>query len=168
MLNRESISGWQLRSWVEPPPSSLLTASAPGTVSVRVWNEGYPKVPEDFTITEKAPTRAFFWLKALSVPYDNCVSVPILRLVVDSPWLRTFVWTFVWSSNIYWYLLISTWRGRPPARSPTCRPPPRSRAPPSAPPPRPRPSAAGCGRGPWCRNPPWWQSSVRSSSGWIQ
>ena len=22
------------------------------------WNEGYPNVPEDFTITEKAPTRA--------------------------------------------------------------------------------------------------------------
>ena len=28
------------------------------------WNEGYPNVPEDFTITEKAPTRAFSWLKA--------------------------------------------------------------------------------------------------------
>ena len=27
-------------------------------------NEGYPNVPEDFTITEKAPTRAFSWLKA--------------------------------------------------------------------------------------------------------
>ena len=33
----------------------------------RASNEGYPKVPEDFTITEKAPlvTRAAFsWLKA--------------------------------------------------------------------------------------------------------
>ena len=28
------------------------------------WNEGYPNVPEEFTITEKAPTRAFSWLKA--------------------------------------------------------------------------------------------------------
>ena len=27
-------------------------------------NEGYPNVPEDFTIMEKAPTRAFSWLKA--------------------------------------------------------------------------------------------------------
>ena len=27
-------------------------------------NEGYPKVREDFTITEKAPNRAFSWLKA--------------------------------------------------------------------------------------------------------
>ena len=29
----------------------------------RASNEGYPKVPEDFTITEKAPTTAFSWLK---------------------------------------------------------------------------------------------------------
>ena len=27
-------------------------------------NEGYPNVTEDFTITEKAPTRAFSWLNA--------------------------------------------------------------------------------------------------------
>ena len=27
-----------------------------GTQAIRAWNEGYPKVPEDFTITEKAPT----------------------------------------------------------------------------------------------------------------
>ena len=33
-------------------------------VQDRAWNEGYPKIPEDFTITEKAPTRAFSWLKA--------------------------------------------------------------------------------------------------------
>ena len=30
----------------------------------RAWNEDYPKVREDFIITEKAPTRAFFCLKA--------------------------------------------------------------------------------------------------------
>ena len=35
-------------------------------VWISAWNEGYPNVPEDFTITEKAPTRAFSWLKALS------------------------------------------------------------------------------------------------------
>ena len=33
--------------------------------STTAWNEGYPNVPEDFTITEKAPTRAS-WLLALS------------------------------------------------------------------------------------------------------
>ena len=30
---------------------------------IRASNEGYPKVPEDFTITEKASTRAFAQLK---------------------------------------------------------------------------------------------------------
>ena len=29
---------------------------AAGAVQGRAWNEGYPKVREDFTITEKAPT----------------------------------------------------------------------------------------------------------------
>ena len=33
-------------------------------VGLRASNEGYPKVPEDFTITEKAPTRALSWLNA--------------------------------------------------------------------------------------------------------
>ena len=32
--------------------------------NIRAWNEGYPKVPEEFTITEKVPTKAFSWLKA--------------------------------------------------------------------------------------------------------
>ena len=30
----------------------------------RASNEGYQRAPTDFTITEKAPTRAFSWLKA--------------------------------------------------------------------------------------------------------
>ena len=30
---------------------------------VELEHEGYSKVPEDFTITEKATTRAFSWLK---------------------------------------------------------------------------------------------------------
>ena len=30
-------------------------------------NEGYPKVTADFIITEKAPTRAFSWLKAVAL-----------------------------------------------------------------------------------------------------
>ena len=29
----------------------------------RASNEGYPRVPEDFIITEKAPSRAFSWLE---------------------------------------------------------------------------------------------------------
>ena len=35
------------------------------SAGTRASNEGYPKVCEDFTITEKAPTRAFSWLKML-------------------------------------------------------------------------------------------------------
>ena len=34
------------------------------TIHNRASNEGYPMVPEYFTITEKDPTRAFSWLKA--------------------------------------------------------------------------------------------------------
>ena len=34
--------------WPPAPPSVILPT--------RASNEGYPKVPEDFTITEKAPT----------------------------------------------------------------------------------------------------------------
>ena len=33
-------------------------------VESRASNEGYPNVPEDFTTTEKTPSRAFSWLKA--------------------------------------------------------------------------------------------------------
>ena len=35
-----------------------------GTQLCRASNEGYPEARDDFTITEKAPTRAFSWLKA--------------------------------------------------------------------------------------------------------
>ena len=34
-----------------------------GGLVTRASNEGYPKAREDFTITEKAPTGAFSWLK---------------------------------------------------------------------------------------------------------
>ena len=34
----------------------------------RAWNEDYPKVREDFIITEKAPIKAFTWLKASTSP----------------------------------------------------------------------------------------------------
>ena len=36
-------------------------------VRIRASNKGYPKVPEDFTIMEKAATRAFSWLKLPSL-----------------------------------------------------------------------------------------------------
>ena len=35
-----------------------------GTQLCRAANEGYPEARDDFTIMEKAPTRAFPWLKA--------------------------------------------------------------------------------------------------------
>ena len=35
----------------------------------RASNEGFPNVPEDFTITEKAPTRAFSWFKAATTAF---------------------------------------------------------------------------------------------------
>ena len=64
--------------------------------SVRTWNEGYPKLREDFTITEKAPTRVVSWLKAstsistfktllthlqLHIPCYNCVTILHLHTV---------------------------------------------------------------------------------------
>ena len=51
--------------------SSAAAVSAPSAgprprraLCCRAWNEGFPKVREDFTITEKCPTKAFSWLKA--------------------------------------------------------------------------------------------------------
>ena len=47
------------------PPPWLLTPPLTGVstpVCARAWNEGYMKVREDFI--ERAPTRAFSWLKA--------------------------------------------------------------------------------------------------------
>ena len=40
------VSGWQLQT------RALCEREV-----TRAWNEGYANVPEDFTITEKAPTR---------------------------------------------------------------------------------------------------------------
>ena len=34
------------------------------SLGIRASNEGYAKVREDYTNTEKTPTRAFSWLKA--------------------------------------------------------------------------------------------------------
>ena len=36
-----------------------LVAVLGNNITTRASNEGYPKVPDDFTITEKAPTRRF-------------------------------------------------------------------------------------------------------------
>ena len=54
-IDRRYIPSIKELQW-SPWPWPCTAASA--------WNEGYPNVPEDFTITEKAPTRAFSWLKA--------------------------------------------------------------------------------------------------------
>ena len=37
----------------------------------RAWNEGYAKVPDDFTITEEAPTRAFSGWKLLLAQLEH-------------------------------------------------------------------------------------------------
>ena len=42
----------------------VLANTTPAPVASRASNDGYPKVPEDFTIKEKAPTRTFSWLRA--------------------------------------------------------------------------------------------------------
>ena len=47
----------------------IIITAAIMLVRTRASNEGYLKVPEDFTITEKAPARAFSWLKALAHSY---------------------------------------------------------------------------------------------------
>ena len=44
--------------------ASIYSDRISETQDTSAWNEVYPNVPEDFTITEKAPTRAFSWLKA--------------------------------------------------------------------------------------------------------
>ena len=46
--------------------STPLHHITPGNLGemIRGWIEGYLKVREDFTITEKAPTSTFSWLKA--------------------------------------------------------------------------------------------------------
>ena len=41
----------------------------PPCLWTRAWGKGYLEVPEDFTIMEKAPTRAFSWLKVPTSAY---------------------------------------------------------------------------------------------------
>ena len=36
---------------------------------IRASNKGNPKVPEDFIITEKAPTMTISWLKAPTIAF---------------------------------------------------------------------------------------------------
>ena len=45
-------------------PFTLHPLPASQGSTTRASNEGYPKVPEDFTIMEKAPSKDFSWLKA--------------------------------------------------------------------------------------------------------
>ena len=53
--------------WPDWPQSRMLCSTLTtilNCILCSAWNEGYPNVPEDFTITVKAPTRPFSWLKA--------------------------------------------------------------------------------------------------------
>ena len=43
--------------WRRPAFKDEVLVFTLNTISSRAWNEGYPKVPEDFAITEKVPTR---------------------------------------------------------------------------------------------------------------
>ena len=63
-------------STATPSPDLRKTDVARTRTGTRAWNEGYPKVREDFTITESAPTRTFSWLKA---PTSTFTSKTLLR-----------------------------------------------------------------------------------------
>ena len=56
--------------WCRCPPrccsESAGTSAAMIVTGIRASNEGYANVRKDFTITEKAPSRAFTWLKVAS------------------------------------------------------------------------------------------------------
>ena len=54
-----------------------VLAAVSACVRAEASNEGYPKVREDFSITEKAPTSSY----NLPVPDDLCVCVPISCLL---------------------------------------------------------------------------------------
>ena len=84
-------------------------------VSPRAWNEAYPKVPEDFTITEKAPTIAFFWLKAPRRGIlPDCEIFENLRLTIGLSCLRYILkdreefFTGAQRSQIVWQILLRT------------------------------------------------------------
>ena len=65
--------------------TSSTNVTEPVCICTRAWNEGYPKVPEDFTITKKAPTRN---LKALVGAFNQKVIVGAFSVIVKSS--RTF------------------------------------------------------------------------------
>ena len=66
--------------------TSSTNVTEPVCICTRAWNEGYPKVPEDFTITEKANTRN---LKALVGAFNQKKAlVGAFSLIVKSS--RTF------------------------------------------------------------------------------
>ena len=59
-------SGWNLKiEWTR----QTVVQPSPAALTNRASNEGYPEVREDFTITEKAPTRAYSWLKAATTAF---------------------------------------------------------------------------------------------------
>ena len=62
---------------VRGAPGLLLALQRPrDRLPGQHWNECYPKVRKDFTITEKASTRAFSWLK---VPTSAITLKTLLR-----------------------------------------------------------------------------------------
>ena len=85
-----------VNEWCKAATANILPRASVTAHDTSVWrrasNEGYPKVPEYFTITEKAPTRAFSWLK---VP-TTFLSRGLLR---DCEILGNLRITFVWSST---------------------------------------------------------------------
>ena len=52
---------------VSPPPPPPLTSHLPVELETKVIQ--CPKVPDDFKITEKSPTRAFSWLKVPTMAF---------------------------------------------------------------------------------------------------
>ena len=71
-MNYSNCAGWLVRVCdvpIKTPSARDLISGTAGTRAReysqpdRASNEGYPKVPEDFTITEKAPTSTFTFKK---------------------------------------------------------------------------------------------------------
>ena len=65
-VERVEVGGSVGISWLWADLWSGVTATDLYTTA---WNEGYPNVPKDFTITEKASTRAFSWLKVATTAF---------------------------------------------------------------------------------------------------
>ena len=58
-------------------PARIINGHRSLCLCAAAWNEDYPRVREDFTITQKASTRALSWLK---VPSGTFTFMTLLRL----------------------------------------------------------------------------------------